>query len=196
MAGQNADIKPVWASEIEPYPIRVTHKRFPDMQHLGNAEKINGAAIEPVDIITFGSSCQDMAMCGNRSGIYGPKSKVFFDCTRIIKEMRDATHGASPTWIIWENVYGAFSSNKGGDFHTIIKEICSIGDRTGQLRIPRLAKWPKCGTILADTFDIAWRTLDAKLWGVPQSRRRIFLVGCFRNSGGGGYPKQIFRDTI
>ena len=107
-------IIPVWASEVEPYPIAVTRNRFPEMKHLGNVSTISGADIEPVDIITFGSPCQDMSMAGRRDGLDGKRSSLFYEAVRIIKEMRRTTNGKYPRYIVWENVPGAFSSNKGG----------------------------------------------------------------------------------
>ena len=107
-------ITPVWASEVEPYPIAVTRNRFPEMKHLGNVNTVNGADIEPVDIITFGSPCQDMSMAGRRDGLDGKRSSLFYEAVRIIKEMRCATNGKYPRYIVWENVPGAFSLNKGG----------------------------------------------------------------------------------
>lgn len=116
LGGLLAGITPVWASEIEPFPIRVTTKRLPFVKHYGDVSKINGAEIEPVDIITFGSPCQGMSQAGKRMGLADPRSSLFLQAIRIIKEMRCATNGRYPRWIVWENVPGAFSSNKGEDF--------------------------------------------------------------------------------
>ena len=111
LGGLLAGITPVWASEIEPFPIRVTTKRLPFMKHYGNISAMDGGRIEPVDIITFGSPCQDMSVAGRRDGLDGARSSLFYEAVRIIKEMRCATDGKYPRWICWENVPGAFSSN-------------------------------------------------------------------------------------
>ena len=114
LAAQAVGIIPAWASEIEPFPMAVTASRFPGMVHLGDITKLNGAEIEPVDVITFGSPCQNLSIAGNRKGLEGDESSLFLEAVRIIKEMRKATHGKYPQIAMWENVTGAFSSNKGG----------------------------------------------------------------------------------
>lgn len=182
-AAQQCGVKALWASEIEPFPIAVTKKRFPEMKHLGDITKINGAEIEPVDIITFGSPCQDLSVAGKRAGLDGERSGLFMEAVRIIKEMRLKTNGKYPTIAIWENVPGAFSSNKGEDFRVVLEELCKI--KGGNTVIPRPPKrngkpaWNDAVLILGDGFSIAWRVLDAEFWGVPQRRRRIFLVADF-----------------
>lgn len=113
LGGLISSITPVWASEIEPFPIRVTTKRLPQVKHYGDISKMNGAEIPPVDIITFGSPCQDMSIAGKRDGLSGSRSSLFYEAVRIIKEMRCKTNGQKPRFIVWENVPGAFSSNKG-----------------------------------------------------------------------------------
>lgn len=170
-------ITPLWASEIEPFPIRVTSKRLPCMQHLGDISKISGAAIPPVDIITFGSPCQDMSIAGKRSGLEGSQSSLFYQAVRIIKEMRDATNGEKPRYIVWENVPGAFSSNKGEDFRSVLETVCQVKDCGAA--IPKSEKWKQSGEIMGDNYSVAWRVLDAQYWGVPQRRKRIFLVADF-----------------
>lgn len=127
LAGALYGIEPVWASEIEPFPIRVTKLRFPGMKHLGSVTEVNGAEIEPVDIITFGSPCQDLSVAGKQAGIHdGQRSNLFFEAIRIIKEMRDATSNHFPRFAVWENVPGAFSSNKGQDFRAVLQAFCDI----------------------------------------------------------------------
>jgi len=188
MAGMLSGITPVWASEIEPFPIRVTTKRLPQVQHYGDVNMLNGAELPPVDIITFGSPCTDLSVAGKRAGLNAEHSGLFFQAVRIIKEMRRATNGKYPRFIVWENVPGAFSSNKGEDFRTVLEEICKIKDIS--LSVPRPAeRWTKAGEIMENSFSLAWRTLDAQYWGVPQRRMRIYLVADF---DGGCAPKILF----
>ena len=99
-----AGIVPVWASEIEPFPVRVTEKRLPEMKHYGDVHGLNGADLEPVDIITFGSPCQDLSIAGKRSGLGGSRSGLFYEAVRVITEMRKSTNGKYPRWAVWENV--------------------------------------------------------------------------------------------
>ena len=183
LAGILCGIEPVWASEIEPFPIRVTTKRLPFMKHYGDVSCLDGCKIEPVDIITFGSPCQDMSVAGKRNGLDGERSGLFFEAVRIVKEMRRATDGKYPRYIVWENVPGAFSSNKGEDFRCVLESICRIKDET--LSVPRADKWRPAGNIVGDDFSIAWRVLDAQYWGVPQRRKRIFLVADFAGRSAG-----------
>ena len=176
-------ITPVWASEIEPYPIAVTRNRFPEMKHLGNVSTINGADIEPVDIITFGSPCQDMSMAGRRDGLDGKRSSLFYEAVRIIKEMRCATNGKYPRYIVWENVPGAFSSNRGEDFKAVLEAVIGIVEPNTQVPMPEKARWPYADLYMGDGWSLAYRTLDAQYWGVPQRRRRIYLVADFAGRG-------------
>ena len=178
-----AGIEPIWASEIEPFPVRVTTVRFPNMKHYGDISTLSGAELEPVDIITFGSPCQDMSVAGKRDGLGGSRSSLFYEAIRIINEMREATNGKYPRYIVWENVPGAFSSNKGEDFKAVLTEICKIKDR--QVSVPKPSKWENAGRIMGDSYSIAWRLLDAQYWGVPQRRQRIYLVADF-NGGSAG----------
>lgn len=187
LGGLLSGIIPVWASEIEPFPIRVTTKRLPFMKHYGDVSKMDGANVEPVDIITFGSPCQDMSIAGKRAGLDGQRSNLFYEAVRIVKEMRCATNGKYPRYIVWENVPGAFSSNKGEDFRSVLEEICSV--KGYEIHSPRPAKWPSAGEIVADDFSLAWRVFDAQYWGVPQRRKRIYLVADF---GGGSAGKILF----
>ncbi|MFC0301786.1 DNA cytosine methyltransferase, partial [Virgibacillus soli] len=126
LAGIISGIEPKWASEVEPFPIRVTSKRIPQMKHLGDISSINGAEVEPVDIITFGSPCTDLSIAGKRAGLDGSQSSLFYEAMRIIKEMRCKTNGEYPRYAVWENVCGAFSSNKGEDFKSVIEEFCKV----------------------------------------------------------------------
>lgn len=183
LAGQLAGITPVWASEIEPFPIRVTRKHFPNMKHLGDIRNLNGAEVEPVDIITAGSPCQNMSVAGTREGLDGKASGLFFEFIRIVREMREATEGKYPGVLIWENVPGALTSNKGADFHRILTELCKLGER--EFHVAGRTRWKKSGSIMGDSFNLAWRTLNAKYWGVPANRERVFIAECFRTYGGG-----------
>ena len=174
LGGMICGITPIWASEIEPFPIRVTTKRIPQMKHYGDISKLSGVKLPPVDIITFGSPCQDMSIAGKRAGLGGSRSNLFYEALRVINEMRSETNGRYPRYIVWENVPGAFSSNGGEDFKAVLEGICRLKDK--RFSVPRPAKWSKSGEILADRFSLAWRTLDAQYWGVPQRRKRIYLV--------------------
>ena len=201
LGGLISGIEPLWASEIEPFPIRVTTKRLPFMKHYGDVSKLDGAELPPVDIITFGSPCQDMSVAGKRAGLDGSRSNLFYEAVRIIREMRKATNGEKPRYIVWENVPGAFSSNGGEDFKAVLDTIRRVKDPEADT--PRPAKWPNAGCILADDHSVAWRVFDAQYWGVPQRRKRIYLVadfagGCaekilFESEGLSGYTPQGFR---
>ena len=189
LGGLLAGITPVWASEIEPFPIRVTTKRLPFLKHLGDISTVCGADIEPVDIITFGSPCTDMSVAGRRAGLDGQQSCLFYQAIRIVKEMRCATNGEYPRFIVWENVPGAFSSNKGEDFRAVLEAVCSVKDEGVSVPEPPKGKWSSAGSIVADGFSLAWRVLDAQFWGVPQRRKRIYLVADF---AGGSAGKILF----
>jgi DNA (cytosine-5)-methyltransferase 1 len=168
---------PRWASEVEPYPIAVTRSRFPKMAHLGDISKISGAEIEPVDIITFGSPCQDLSTAGKQAGINeGTRSGLFIEAVRIIKEMSEATDGKYPTFALWENVTGAFSSNGGEDFRTVLEELTKIAEPDAI--VPPVPKkgWAYADSYVGDGWSLAYRTFNAQYWGVPQRRRRIHLV--------------------
>ena len=201
LGGLISGIEPLWASEIEPFPIRVTTKRLPFMKHYGDVSKLDGAELPPVDIITFGSPCQDMSVAGRRAGLDGSRSNLFYEAVRIVREMREATNGEKPRYIVWENVPGAFSSNGGEDFKAVLDTIRRVKDPKADT--PRPAKWPNAGCILADDHSVAWRVFDAQYWGVPQRRKRIYLVadfagGCaekilFESEGLSGYTPQGFR---
>ena len=201
MMAMLSGIVPVWKSEIEPFPIVVTEKRLPFVKHLGDINSVNGAEIEPVDIITFGSPCTDLSVAGKRQGLNAERSGLFFQAIRIIKEMRGATNGKYPRFAVWENVTGAFSSNGGEDFRCVLEELCKI--KNTNVSVPKPEKWTKAGNIMGDDFSLAWRTFDAQYWGVPQRRMRIYLVadfagGCaskilFESEGVSGYSAESFR---
>lgn len=201
LGGIISGITPVWASEIEPFAIRVTTKRLPFVKHYGDVTALSGAELPPVDIITFGSPCQDMSIAGKREGFGGSRSNLFFEAVRIVKEMRNATDGKYPSWLCWENVPGAFSSNGGDDFKAVVDALRGIKDPEADT--PRPSKWPNAGLLLADNYSLAWRVLNAQHFGVPQRRKRIYLV-CdlagqragkvlFESEGVSGYSPQGFR---
>ena len=193
LAATMCGIEPVWASEIEPYPIAVTKSRFPKMKHLGSITDINGAEVEPVDIITFGSPCQDLSVAGKRAGLKHTengddettRSGLFMEAVRIIKEMRKATNGEYPRYAVWENVPGAFSSNKGGDFRVVLEELIRIAEPTAVMPDVPKAGWSYADVYCGDGWSLAYRVLDAQYWGVPQRRRRIYLVADFRGQRAG-----------
>lgn len=186
LAGAIHGITPVWASEIEPYPIRVTKARFPQMKHLGSVLDVNGAEVEPVGIITFGSPCQDLSVAGKQAGLHkGERSNLFFEAIRIIKEMRRSTDGMYPRIAVWENVPGAYSSNKGEDFRAVLQAFCSVKDETADVPRPAAGKWNPAGAIVGNGWSVAWRTFDAQYWGVPQRRKRIYLIADFGSERAG-----------
>jgi len=224
LAATICGVEPVWASEIERFPIEVTSKRFPKMKHLGDITKINGAEIEPADIITFGSPCTNLSVAGKQNGFnitfecFGEDNKLdeshftetiramdktkylyemecpicgkhltrtnesalFFNAIRIIEEMRKATNNEYPRYIMWENVPGSFSSNKGIDFKQVLEEITET-----EIPMPEGGKWATAGMVELPDRQLAWRVLDAQYWGVPQRRKRIFLVADFRGRSAG-----------
>lgn len=186
LAGVLSGIRPIWAAEVEPYPIAVTRSRFPQMQHLGSVTEVHGDKVQPVDVITFGSPCQDLSVAGKRAGIHdGQRSNLFFEAIRIIKEMRAATNGQHPAYAVWENVPGAFSSNHGEDFRCVLEEFVKICGGGYTVPRPDKGKWRPAGEILGDGFSVVWRQLDAQYWGVPQRRKRIYLVADFAGGRAG-----------
>lgn len=194
LAGALNGIEPVWASEVEPYPIAVTRSRFPHMKHLGDVSKVNGAEIEPVDIITFGSPCQDMSVAGKRAGIkhddHGDeettRSGLFYEAIRIIKEMRYGTKGRFPTFVVWENVPGAFSSNRGEDFRTVLEELVKIAEPTAVVPDVPQGGWAYADCWRGDGWSLAYRVFDAQHIRTAQRRKRIYLVLCLGDENGAG----------
>ena len=185
--------------EIEPFPLLVTKKRFPDMLHLGDIKKMDGGKIPKVEIITGGSPCQDMSIAGKREGLDGSRSNLFREQIRIVKEMRESDKAdgrrgieVRPRYMVWENVPGAFSSNKGEDFRCVLEEICRVADAEVSIPRPSKKKWSGQGAIMGDGYSVAWRTLDAQYWGVPQRRKRIYLVADF---GGESAPQILFEQN-
>jgi DNA (cytosine-5)-methyltransferase 1 len=203
LGGLISGITPVWASEIEPFPIRVTTRRLPFMKHYGDISQMDGGKVEPVDIITFGSPCQDMSVAGRRSGLDGARSSLFYEAVRIIKEMRCATNGRYPRYIVWENVPGAFSSNSGEDFKAVLETVIGIIEPNTEVPMPEKARWPYADCYMGDGWSLAYRVLDAQYWGVPQRRKRIYLVAdfagrsafdiLFKSEGLSGYSAESFR---
>ena len=195
LSGTLCDIEPMWAAEVEPYPIAVTSSRFPKMKHLGDISKVNGAEIEPVDIITFGSPCQDLSVAGKRAGLKHEdngddettRSGLFMEAVRIIKEMRKATNGQYPKFCCWENVPGAFSSNNGEDFRIVLQELIKIAEPYAVMPEVPQKGWAYADCFSGDGWSLAYRVFDAQYWGVPQRRRRIYLVADFR----GGCAEEI-----
>lgn len=171
------------------------------MKHLGDITKIHGDKIEPVDCITFGSPCQDLSIAGRRAGLAGERSGLFMEAVRIIKEMRASTNGMYPTFAVWENVPGAFSSNGGEDFRAVLEELARVEEPDTSIpRPPKRGRWSKAGAIVGNGWSLAWRQLDAQYWGktiydgrtgnvlrmgTPQRRKRIALVADFRGQRAG-----------
>ena len=196
LAAKRNGIRPIWASEIEKFPMAVTRYRFPKMTHMGDITKLHGENLPVVDIIAGGSPCQDLSVAGRREGLAGVRSGLFLEQIRIVKEMRKqeerrqrssgrrADVPVRPRYMVWENVPGAFSSGepKGADFKRVLEEVCGISEESVSLPGPPDGAWTPAGIILGQEFSVAWRVLDAQFWGVPQRRRRIFLVADF-----GGY---------
>ena len=182
-------VLPLWVSEIEPFPIRVTQQRLPGMLHYGDITKLDGAMLPPVDIICGGSPCQDLSVAGARAGLSGARSGLFMEQVRLVKEMRNADRSRGragihirPRFMVWENVPGAFSSGerKGEDFRIVLEEIVRIKCGTVHVPGPYPWAWQPAGRILLGTdFSLCWRCLDAQYWGVPQRRKRIFLIADF-----------------
>lgn len=185
LAASRQGIETIWTSEIEENCIDISTKHFPQAIRLGDITKINGAEIPPVDIISFGSPCQDLSVAGKQAGLSGSRSGLFLEAVRIIREMRAETNGEYPKYIIWENVAGAFSSNKGEDFRRVLEEITE-----SNIPMPASGKWAAAGMVGVrgpggELRTTAWRRLDAQFWGVPQRRKRVYLVCDFRGGDAG-----------
>ena len=202
LAGILSGIQPVWNSEIEPFAIRVTTKRLPGVQHFGDVSELSGAELPPVDIITFGSPCQDLSVAGRRAGLEGERSGLFHQAVRIIREMREKTNGERPRYCVWENVPGAFSSNGGEDFRAVLSAFVGIKEPAAEVPAPPKNGWPYADVYMGNGWSVAYRLLDAQFWGVPQRRARIFLVAdlggesagdiLFKSEGLSGYSAEGF----
>ena len=180
LAAARHGIRPLWASEIEPAPISITKRHFPGMAHVGDVTKLKGGELPPVDVLTFGSPCQNLSQIGNRDGLAGEQSGLFYEAMRIINEMREATNGRYPTFAVWENVQGAFSSNGGSDFRAVLETFAN-----GALPVPDSGKWAPAGMVPGACPCIAWRLLDSQHFRSAQSRRRVFLVADYRGQRAG-----------
>ena len=177
LAASRCGIVPVWASEIARAPVSITRRHFPDMLHLGDITQIDGSRIPPVDIVTFGSPCQNLSTIGAREGLAGSKSGLFYQAMRIIEEMRYATNNRYPAFAVWENVAGAFSSNDRLDFAAVLHAFTDT-----EIPMPDSGIWAHAGMVRGGRSDTAWRLMDAQYWGepaLPQRRRRVFVVADF-----------------
>lgn len=178
LAAEHNGVKPVWSSEIEKFPLAVTRIRFPDVKQLGDVTQIDGGKIEPVDIICAGSPCQDLSMAnssGGRKGLQGERSGLFTESVRVVRQLQMSTGGRQPQLFCWENVPGAYSSNAGNDFRTVLELLAEA-----EIPSPTGGKWADAGVVECNGRQIAWRTINAEFYGVPQRRRRIFLICDFR----------------
>ena len=178
IAAVHAGVTPIWSSEIEKFACALTKHHFPNTLQVGDITKLNGEELPPVDIITAGSPCQDLSVAGKQEGLKGARSGLFLQAIKLVRDMRRRTNGKYPRFFVWENVPGAFSSNGGMDFLAVLEE---IGE--AKLPIPQNGKWANAGMVELPICEIAWRVLDAQYWGVPQRRKRIFLVADFAESG-------------
>lgn len=176
IAAVRAGVKPIFSSEIEKFPLALTKVRFPNTKQLGDVTKIDGTKIEAPDILTAGSPCQNLSVAGNREGLKGEQSGLFRDSIRLIRQLRMSTGGEQPRFFVWENVPGAFTSGseRGADFRAVLESIAET-----DIPMPKDGRWAAAGMVQCPKCEIAWRTLDAQFWGVPQRRKRIFLVADF-----------------
>ena len=174
-------IRPLWASEIVPECVSVTKKHFPDMEHVGDITKLHGGKLPPVDIITFGSPCQDLSVAsGKRLGLAGERSGLFLEAVRIIREMQEATNGEYPKFALWENVPGALSSSSRRDFKAVLEAFTDA-----EVPMPGSGRWANAGMVRGRGVDLAWCVYDAQYFGTAQRRRRIFLIADFRGERSG-----------
>lgn len=183
LAASRCGIVPVWASEIARAPVSITKRHFPEMLHLGDITQIDGGKIPPVDVVTFGSPCQNLSQIGNRTGLAGSKSGLFYQAMRIIEEMRNATDNRYPAFAVWENVAGAFVSNDRLDFAAVLHAFTGT-----EIPMPDSGIWAHAGMVRGGRADTAWRLLDAQYWGEPalvQRRKRVFVVADFAGQRAG-----------
>lgn len=197
LAGMLSGIDLAWSCEIEPSAMMVLKARFPNIAHYSDVSALKGGDVEPVNIITFGSPCQDLSVAGKRKGMKHSlngdedqtRSGLFFDAVRIIEEMRGATNNEFPRYALWENVLGSYSSAKGEDFRRVLEELCQVADENAE--VPHIGKWPGNGEIIGSGYSLAWRTFDAQYFGVPQRRRRVYLLVDYQSENAG---KVMFRN--
>ena len=174
-------IRALWASEIVPECVSVTKRHFPEMQHVGDITKLDGGRLPPVDIITFGSPCQDLSVAsGKRLGLAGKRSGLFLEAIRIIREMKEATNGEYPKFALWENVPGALSSSSRRDFKAVLEAFAET-----EVPMPCSGRWANAGMVRGRGADLAWCVYDAQYFGTAQRRRRIFLIADFRGERAG-----------
>ena len=210
LASVRYGIEPIWASEIEPFPILVSKIRFPRMEQMGDITKLSGAYLPPVDIICGGSPCQDLSCAGLRAGLTGARSGLFMEQIRIIQEMRDADRKSGRTGVhirprfgIWENVVGALSSGRdaetgqkkpGADFQKVLEAFLQVEEPYLHVVRPETGRWEYAGGILGVRSSMAWIVWDAQHFGVPQRRRRVFLVADF--AGYSAIPILAIPDSV
>lgn len=177
LAARRSGIVPLWASEIERAPVSITRRHFPEMAHLGDVTALDGGAVPPVDVLTFGSPCQNLSRSGNRTGLSGAESGLFYHAIRIVHEMRDATGDQYPTFAVWENVMGSLSSNDRMDFGAVLSAFLDA-----KVPMPPAGRWANAGMVRGGCPDLCWRLLDAQHWAEPRlaRRQRVFLVADFR----------------
>ena len=176
LAASRHGIVPVWASEIVPDAISITKRHFPEMIHLGDITALSGSKIPAVDVITFGSPCQNFSQIGDKSGIQGVKSSLFYQAIRIIDEMRNASGNRFPAIAVWENVIGARLSGNRLDYLAVLRAFTGA-----EIPMPASGQWADAGMVRGRRCDLAWRILDAQYWANPRiaRRQRIFLVADF-----------------
>ena len=151
------------------------------MEQKGDICKLHGTDLESVDLIVSGSPCQNISLAGNRRGLDGSESRLFFEQMRIIRELQE-TNGALH-FLLWENVANILACNGGNDFKRVLVEIIKIVDEKASKKIEKVnaAKndWKKAGMLIGDTYSVAWRVTNARFFGIPQSRRRIAVLADF-----------------
>ena len=176
LAASRHGIVPVWASEIVPENISITKRHFPEMAHLGDITKLDGRKIPAVHVITFGSPCQNLSSIGNRKGLAGEKSSLFYQAIRIIEEMRDASGGIYPAIVLWENVLGAMQQNLKHDYLAVLRSFAGA-----EVPMPASGRWADAGMVRGRRCDLAWRVMDAQYWARPRlaRRERVFVVADF-----------------
>lgn len=178
IAAERAGVTPLWASEIDQFPSAVSAYHFPSVKQLGDITKIDVNKLESVDIICAGSPCQDLSVAGKREGLAGVRSGLFNTAIELVHGLRERT--GKPRYFVWENVCGAFSTNKGHDFRTVLSEITKT-----EIPMPTDGRWAESGMVEWNGGSLAWRVLDAQYWGVPQRRKRVFLVADFGGKSAG-----------